>query len=486
MSLQSLASNKVKDPSKPQKPTSPKRLADRLLAWLPLYLVIGFLALAWPLFGDRIAPGHSVELVTVVTQKAGADSTTTDNAATKDDTKPADSFAGSVLFQASGWIEADPLPVRATALLDGVVEEVFALEGENVEVGQLLATLIADDAEIALLEAEARLAEAQAEAKREESRVRQAEAQLKTHALQVATLKAELEILRDDATRFESAGSRAFAERDVRQARLRVLTGEAEMAALEAREAELDSEQEAMEQAVETARRRIDVAQAMVQRAELDLSRTRVESPITGVIQELYVAPGRKRMLGMDDPESATIAKLFQPDSLQARIDVPLEEAAQLFIDQPVIVRTNLLPNREFRGFVTRIVGMADIQRNTLQAKVALKESDPRMRPDMLCRAEFLSPARTGGQTASGGSASGGRVLVFVPEEALLEHNGNSAVVWTLGQRGETAERRNVQLGSRSRDGYVEVTKGLRPGDPVIANPPTDLEPGDRVRPKNP
>lgn len=67
-------------------------------------------------------------------------------------------------------------------------------------------------------------------------------------------------------------------------------------------------------------------------------------------------------------------AVLFQPDSLQARIDVPLEEAAQLRIGQPVRLRSTLLPNQTFLGQVTRIDGQADLQRNTLQDKVRVLE----------------------------------------------------------------------------------------------------------------
>jgi multidrug efflux pump subunit AcrA (membrane-fusion protein) len=59
-----------------------------------------------------------------------------------------------MLFQASGWIEPDPLPVKATALIDGVIDEVRVLEGQFVKKGETLATLVDDDARLALAAAD--------------------------------------------------------------------------------------------------------------------------------------------------------------------------------------------------------------------------------------------------------------------------------------------------------------------------------------------
>ena len=65
-----------------------------------------------------------------------------------------------LIFQASGWIEPDPYPIRIPSLYDGVVEDVLVLEGEIVRKGQKLVTLINEDAKIALMLAKAQLEEA--------------------------------------------------------------------------------------------------------------------------------------------------------------------------------------------------------------------------------------------------------------------------------------------------------------------------------------
>jgi HlyD family secretion protein len=39
--------------------------------------------------------------------------------------------AGEVIVQAPGWVEADPFSTAASALADGIVEEMLVLEGEQ-------------------------------------------------------------------------------------------------------------------------------------------------------------------------------------------------------------------------------------------------------------------------------------------------------------------------------------------------------------------
>jgi RND family efflux transporter MFP subunit len=309
------------------------------------------------------------------------------------------------------------------------------------------------------------------------------EAALETQSLKIAASEARLKELVDQAERLEKAGLQAFSVRDVEQAKLRVETYMAEIAVQEGVSIELTAEREAQQSALKSATHLIRLAEAQLREAQLDLNRKEIRSPTDGVIQKLFVAPGQKRLLGMDDPESATIAIIFQPENLQARIDVPLEEASQLSIGQPVILTCNLLPSRKFKGRVTRIAGMADIQRNTLQAKVAFLEPDPLLRPEMLCRAEFLSFQKSEQNGAKDFSANQStKIDLFVPENALTELTGNVATVWTLDEDKVSSVKRAVLLGAQRKDGYVQVIKGLNSGDPVIINPPSDLKQGDRIK----
>lgn len=79
--------------------------------------------------------------------------------------------AGKTLFQAAGWIHADPYPVNATALVSGIVTKVHVLDGEEVKKGQLLAELNSEDYQLALEEAEADLKELTLNIKQQELKI---------------------------------------------------------------------------------------------------------------------------------------------------------------------------------------------------------------------------------------------------------------------------------------------------------------------------
>jgi HlyD family secretion protein len=118
----------------------------RLPAWIiPAGIAAGFALLFLALFRDRLLPAPDVEVaVALATLLDSAD-------AAPAATAPSDA---GMLFQASGWIEPDPLPTKATSLIDGVVETVHVLEGQDVKKGDPLATLISEDARLALAIAE--------------------------------------------------------------------------------------------------------------------------------------------------------------------------------------------------------------------------------------------------------------------------------------------------------------------------------------------
>ncbi len=206
------------------------------------------------------------------------------------------------------------------------------------------------------------------------------------------------------------------------------------------------------------------------------------------MVQRLLVTPGDKKTLLGDNPESATAALLFNPEALQARVDVPLELAGQLEIGQAARIRTEFLPDRQFRGWVERIVGEADLQRNTLQVKISLEEPDPRLRPEILCRAEFLGGTAANSERESRPAGSGvlsadrsNRIRLFAPEEALFKESGEAAC-WVIDASGRHLELRPVTRGTERREGWIEVTEGLRPGDRLVLNPNREFKPGERVQ----
>jgi len=485
MSLDDLT--KLSPNKKSNKIENQSRSASRSRTWmLPLLLLLGFITILALLFGKRLLPATKVQIAPVITIRTGEDEKKITNSVTQPspNTPPISGDRdiakdkGSLLFQASGWVEPDPYTTYVPALVNGVLDKVLVLEGQAVKKGELLATLIDDNATFAVLEAVQNYSATEKQIEAHCSGVAIIDAEVIASKRKIDALKLQVEESSDHYERLKKLTAGAVSQQQVVKARLdherrQAVLDEAlsELPRLDAKLKQIEAERLAM---LAT----LSVLGTKQKLAQLALDRTKIVSPMDGIVLRLHAAPGRKRMLAMDDANSAVIAELYDPAHLQARIDVPLNEAAALSVGQIVEMNSDLLPNKIFTGKVTRINGQADLQRNTLQVKVSIKNPDPRLRPDMLVRAKFYN-AGSQQPDAAGSSNSpkkSNRLSIYVPEKALV----SESLVWVVAP-DNTAEKRNIKLGSESRDGHRLVLDGLRSGESVILPPFTNIQPGTRL-----
>jgi len=445
----------------------PNRRRRGFPAWLlPVLLLLGFLALLTVLFGKRLLPAVEVKVAPVVTIRKDSDSPREEGKA------PA--AEPILLFQASGWIEPDPYPIVVPTLVNGVVDEVFVLEGETVEKDQVLARLIDEDAVLDLREAESRLSTLQAEIEAANAQIPSLLAQKTAQEKAVEAENAKTESLQDHLKRLASVPRGSVPEREVTEARLALKSQESTTEMARASIPSIDARVEEVRHEVISRKSQLAEAEVAWDRASLALERHVIRSPRDGIVLHRYASPGQKRMIHGENEKSAVIVELFDPTSLQARIDVPLNEAASLGVGQSVELTTELLPNLLLKGTVTRITGRADLQRNTLQVKVSIENPDNRLRPEMLVRAKFFgSPAGSNMETATPG---GTRYDIFVPESAITDNDQ----IWVVNE--DKAELRDIEPGERKREDHRIVLSGIRSGEKVILPPFDQLKPEVRIK----
>jgi len=454
--------------------------------------------------GRALWPATAVRVVPVVV-KSGAAAT------------------GKAVVQAPGWVEADPFPTAVSALADGVVSEVLVLEGQTVEAGQVVAKLVDADAMLGLAKAEAAVQEAASNVAAADADLKAAErdwdnpielrrklaasqAELAEKQAELARWPAELaaeeamaayketEYLRvkplyesDSASSIELVRAQKEYENqkaiaDSTRARKPII--EAQIAAMEAEVAAAkehlklrigDTKMlEAARAGLAKSKAALVAAEAARDEAKLRLDRMEVRSPAAGVVMTRLVEPGSKLMLDSQEMRSAQVARLYDPRKLQVRVDVPLADAAKVGVGQEAEVVVDVLPERVFKGRLTRIVNEADVQKNTLQVKVAIENPAPEIKPEMLARAKFFA----GSEAAADGRAQ----RLLLPESVLMRHAGGHVMVWLADQARNIATSRTVTVGRGTADGWVEIETGVQPGDRAIANPPEGLEDGARIR----
>jgi HlyD family secretion protein len=381
------------------------------------------------------------------------------------------------ILQASGWIEPDPFPIRVTSLYDGVVKEVFVLEGELISAGQKLASLVDEDVRLAVKLAEKEVLAQKSKEDEMESLLslqRLSLAKAKKENLKVQSLFHEQQ---DYTARLESLPKGSIRSFDLNQSRYKRDTAKF------ASEAALYNEKIAKEQIELLSRKLISqkqqtkIAEIHLEKANLDLNRTVIFSPVSARILKLFAQPGKRLMRSMDAPDASTVVSLYQEDKLQARIDVPLADASKLVVGQEVEITCSMLPDSKFKGKLSRIVGEADLQRNTLQVKVKILNPDTNLRPEMLCRAKFFQMKNNDENNTKTRSLG-----VFVPQSLQQDKETSQGNLWVIGKDGKTAEIREVEFGTEIINQYILVLKGLNAGDQIILNPPNDLQSGDLVK----
>lgn len=481
----------------------PRRWGTRYA--LPAAIALGFLALVVWASRERWTPAVDVTVVPVATRRGEVKA------------------SASPLFQAPGWIEPRPRPVVVSALTEGVIEKLLVVEGQEVKQGEPIACLIDVDARLALELAESERRQRLAQEQMARAELVAAKARLENPAhLDAAVAEAESALARVQTERaklpslIESARIRLrFAEQDlagkqgardalsqrlIQQTQSQHDAAKAELAELEARGPLLERELEALSKrsdALGLQRRllveetlrlaesqaKVRLAEAALEQAELAkrmarvrLERTQVLAPSAGRVLQVIARPGT-RVMGLSAnsaQEAASVATLYDPASLQVRTDVRLEDVPQVFPGQRARIET-ASAKAPLEGSVLFATSAANVQKNTLEVKVAITEPPVTIRPEMLARVTFLSPV-----SEESAAADSARERVLAPR-ALIEKEGDQAAIWIVDPAG-TARRRRVELGANAEPGLVEIRVGLSVTDRLISSDRVGLVEGSRVR----
>lgn len=492
-------------------PAPSPRWFSRLV--VPTGIVAAALGLLLVMGWRGLAPGTPVRTVTAVVRTVPSMAV-----------EQSEVEEGSVI-RAPGWVEPDPNPLFVAALTQGIVEDVIPLEGDRIEVGDLVATLVDEDARLSVKKARARLEFAEANREIAASSAKAAATErneLVEPTRRVALAKANLLQLQAALSEFPTLIRSAELERDQLQDEIDrkeplvddgavaegvVVRLRMKLDSSEARIGSLREQRKAAEARVEAARAEVvaserdfellvhetlelekasgqllrataerDIARAELEEAELRLERCQVRSTLAGVVIERLSGPGSTINFG-NGTHGAHLIHLFDPDHLQVRADIPLGVAARVGVGQAAEVVVDLLPDQTFRGEVTRFLHKADIQKNTVEAKVRIHDPSPLLKPEMLARVRIL-PAQASGT----GEVERTIQRVFVPSDAIVGTE-DAPEVWVVEdlQSGRgTARRRPVTLGTAEESGWRELRDGVLPGTKVILDG-GELDQGDAV-----
>ena len=229
---------------------------------------------------------------------------------------------------------------------------------------------------------------------------------------------------------------------------------------------DLDSAQELLAQAGAT------LAQSLEQ-----LERTRVRSPIAGVVTSLDIEVGETAITSTTNIPGSGLMVIADPSSMLTEVYVDEADISSIRVGQQAEVVAVAYPERPLAGFVEFIANTAKQQlgRRGLSFRVRIRVaedalSEVRLKPGMSCRAEIFM--------AVGEEVPALPIRAIVSEDDLMAGTVQHAAYLFLPDESQpangTVRKTTIELG-RSDDEFQEVLAGVAHGDQIVVGPARTL-----------
>jgi HlyD family secretion protein len=385
---------KIENPegeSAPARPTPPVRNGTTPKRWKkPLLIGLGIVALVSLVVGGIIWSKRGVVVVQtgkVVKQDLAA------------------------IVTASGEIKPpDQNFASVNANSYGKITEILVKEGDHVKKGQLLMRT-EDVQQTAGVDAQqAALITAQADSAASEAAVQSSAAALKTSQADLAQSQAKYNQAKDDFARGEQLFKDELIAKQVFDQRLSDY--QVAQASLQSAQARVSQAKAQYQQAIynrDMAKARIAQNKAQLLGQKDALSKTIYTSPLDGVITSLPVHVGENVVLGIQNAPGSQLFQVSDLSVITAEVKVDETDIVNVKLGQPAEVQIDAIPNKSFKGHVTRL-GQSAIGRTsgqttssssapTEEAKdfivvVTLDNPPPGMRPGLSATAKITTATR--------------------------------------------------------------------------------------------
>jgi len=230
------------------------------------------------------------------------------------------------IVTASGKIYPE-IEVKISPDVSGEITELTVQEGDSVKKGQILARIYADIYATQRDQAAAQVAGQQ-------SVVSNSEAQL-------AALKSALELAQVTYDRQKQLlDDKVISRSEFEQAQNTLNTAKANY--------------NAAEQSIRSNQAQVKSAVANLQKANKDLSRTALLSPMTGVVSLLSVKLG-ERVVGNSMMAGTEMMRVADVSAFEIRVEVGENDVQKITIGDTAVVEVDAYGNRKFKGVVTQI-----------------------------------------------------------------------------------------------------------------------------------
>lgn len=180
-----------------------------------------------------------------------------------------------------------------------------------------------------------------------------------------------------------------------------------------------------------------------------DSERLTLRAPISGVVAQINVNPGREIRSDQTDP----VAIVSDLSHVWVIVDAPEQSAAGIRVGDTMLVSFDNLPGQVFKADVTRISPMLDPKMRRVQIRAEIDNLDLRLRPEMYGRAQLSDPNAP--------------MVVRIPISALIT-DGIYTTVFVETEPG-VFRRERVEVAYQDNQWlWLKPDATIKPGDRVV------------------
>lgn len=187
-----------------------------------------------------------------------------------------------------------------------------------------------------------------------------------------------------------------------------------------------------------------EAQKANYEMAKLNLERSAIRSPISGVVTERLVKTGN--LVNTNEQ----LFKIANFDPLLAVLHVPEHEMNKMSIGQKILLRADAVPDSVFEGQVARISPTVDAQSGTFRVTIAVRDPARQLKPGMFSRIRIVYDTKYN--------------TPILPKEAVITEDVNQSVFII---RDSIAYKQPVKTGYVNGKN-IEILEGVTTGDFVV------------------
>lgn len=199
-------------------------------------------------------------------------------------------------------------------------------------------------------------------------------------------------------------------------------------------------------------------AEVDVKKAQMELEKTKIKAPFSGIITDIKVSPYEHVMSGRE------LFTLVNINRIKVEARVLESEIGKMKVDRAVDLRFSAYPERIFKGKVKAISPIVNPEDKTCKVIIDVANPKEEIKPGMHAEVEIAAEIH--------------RDRLLIPQEAVLVRGGRKLTF--VVEKG-FAKWRYIEVGLENED-YAEVLDGVKEGEEVIIEGHFTLAHDARVR----